>query len=688
MKTLRTLALLALAATPLAAQKRAMTFEDFSAIKGVSDPQISPDGRQVLYAVRTTDIAANKRTTVTYVMPVSGGAASRFPSGSVSASEARWSPDGRHVAYVAGGQLWVAEPDGGSAKQLTSLNGGAEGPVWAPTSDRVAFVSSAWPDCTTDACNVTKDSVKAASKVKAHATDQLMYRHWNAWDEGTRSHLFTVAIAGGTPRDVTQGARYDVPPGPFAGSEGYTWSNDGRALAYTAKDQGRADAWTTDLNVYTVSADGGTAQVITAGNKGADQNPVYSPDGRWIFYASQRRAGFESDRWRLMAYDRTSGQSHELLPAWDRNADAYTVTNSGDAIYVQAVDAGRTKFYRVAFDTKTGIAGAPKLVVGERNNAGLSLSADASSAVWTRDAIDAPGEVWLATLANGVVSTQRALTHENDALVAQLDLHPAEDYWFTGANGARLQGFVVKPPNFDPKRKTPVVLLIHGGPQGEWLDNWGGRWNFQMYASTGIAVVAINPRGSIGYGQKLVDEVSKDWGGKAYKDLMMGLDTALARNAWMDRNATAAAGGSYGGYMVNWIAGHTKRFKALITHAGVFNLETMYGATEEIWFPEWEYGGPYWKNAQMEQQYRKWSPHLFAGNFTTPQLVIHGELDYRIPYSEGLSLFTALQKQNVPSRLVVFPDEGHWILKPQNAQLWWKEVHGWLGKYLFPKPLT
>ncbi|MDB4905514.1 MAG: dapb3 2 [Gemmatimonadetes bacterium] len=688
MRILRSLALVALVATPLAAQKRAMTFEDFSAIRGVSDPQLSPDGRQVLYAVRTTDIAANKRTTVTYMVPVSGGAPSRFPSGAVAASEARWSPDGRHVAYVAGGQLWVAEADGGSARQLSQLNGGASGPVWAPTSDRVAFVSGAWPDCTTDACNVTKDSVKSASKVKAHVSDELMYRHWNAWDEGTRSHLFTVAIAGGAPRDITQGARYDVPPGPFGGSEGYSWSNDGRALAYTAKDQGRADAWTTDLNVYTVSADGGAAQVITASNKGADQNPVYSPDGRWIFYASQRRAGFESDRWRLMAYDRTSGRSRELLPAWDRNADAYSVTRTGDAIYVQGVDAGRTKFYRVAFDAKTGVAMAPKLVVGERNNAGLSLSADGSSAVWARDAIDAPGEVWLATLTNGMVSTQRALTHENDALVAQLDLHPAEDYWFTGASGARLQGFVVKPPNFDPSRKTPVVLLIHGGPQGEWLDNWGGRWSFQMYASTGVAVVAINPRGSIGYGQKLVDEVSKDWGGKAYKDLMMGLDTALARNKWMDRNATAAAGGSYGGYMVNWIAGHTKRFKALITHAGVFNLETMYGATEEIWFPEWEYGGPYWKNAQMEQQYRKWSPHLFAGNFTTPQLVIHGELDYRIPYSEGLSLFTALQKQNVPSRLLVFPDEGHWILKPQNAQLWWKEVQGWLGKYLFPKPLT
>jgi dipeptidyl aminopeptidase/acylaminoacyl peptidase len=672
--------------TLAAQQKRVMTFDDFSAMRAVSDPQLSPDARTVLYAVRTTDVAANRRTTRTFAIAAgaagaaNGGSARAFPDEKTAAAEARWAPDGARVAYTTAGQLWIADADGTHARQLTSLSGGASGPVWSGAGDRIAFVSPVYPECRDDACGVARQKAAAESKVRAHVTDALMYRHWNAYDDGTRSHLFVVKPDGSDLHDLTAGAKYDVPPGPFGGSEGYAFSTDGREVAYTAKDQGAADAWTTDLNVYAVPAAGGSPAVITASNRGADQNPVYTADGKWILYASQKRAGFESDKWRLMAYDRAARTSRELLPAWDRWAESY-VPADARTILVGSGDRGRDRFFRVTLDA-AGNAGAPVEIAGEHNNTGPSLSRDGRTAAWLRDAVDRPAEVWVGTIGTRAIENGHALTHENDAIVAQLALHPAEDFWFRGAAGDSVHGFVVKPPQYEAGRKYPVLLLVHGGPQGAWLDAWGSRWAPQLFAAGGYALVFVNPRGSTGYGQKFVDGVTKDWGGKPYVDLMRGLDAALASHAWMDSTRMAAAGGSYGGYMVNWINGHTNRFKAIVSHAGVFNLEAMAGATEELWFTDWEFGGSWFDPAAMAGQYRKFSPHLFAKNFRTPTLVITGELDYRVPYTDPLSLFTALQRQGVPSRLVVYPDEGHWIQKPQNAQLWWKEVHAWLASHL------
>ena len=686
----------ALLASPLGAQqKHPITFDDFASVRAVGDPQISPDGKVVLYSVRTTDVSKNARSSRTVSVPIGGGggAAQAFPSDApdVSAAEARWSPDGKHVAFIAGGQLWVADAKGAGRKQLTHLNGGATGPVWAPTSDHIAFTSSVYPECSNDACNVAKEKAASDNKVKAHVADQLMFRHWNAWDEGTRSHLFVVAIDGSAPRDLIPGAKYDVPPGPFGGSEGYAWSPDARELAYTAKDQGRADATSTDVNVYTISANGGAPVVITTANKGADQNPVYSPDGRYVAYASQKRAGFESDRWRLMVYNRSDKTSQELLPSWDRNADAYIWSPDMSGILVQTTDAGRDKLYRAAFvrgGNTLRVSGTPQVVVGDHNNTGFSISHDGKAMVWLRDATEFPAEVYAADLPATGAAVARALTHENDALVASLAVNPAQDFWFAGAAGVKVQGFVVKPPNWQAGKKYPAILLIHGGPQGAWLDQWHGRWNYQMFAASGggAALIIINPRGSFGYGQQFVDDVSKGWGGKVYTDLMTGLDAAIAKNPWIDANALGAAGGSFGGYMVNWIAGHTNRFKALVSHAGPFNLENMATATEELWFPDWEYAGPFWDPKAMATQYRVYSPHLFVKNFKTPTLVTGGELDYRVPYTEDLSMFTSLQRMNVPSRLVMFPDEGHWVLKPQNQRLWWGEVQGWMKKYLESGP--
>lgn len=679
-----------------------MTFEDFAAVRNVGDPQVSPDGRWILYSVRTTDVGANRRTTVTKLQATTGGAARQFPDASTAATEARWSPDGKRIAYSAKGQIWVADVSGANARQITNVNGGASGPVWSPTGDRIAFVSGVYPDCDSDGCNIERAKAADTAKVKAHIADNLLYRHWTEWTPETRSHLFIVSPDGTGLRDVTSGIKYDVPPGPFGGSEAYSFSPDGKELAYTAKDQGREDAWSTDLNLYTVAVAAGSPSVITAGNRGADQNPVYSPDGRFIIYASQARAGFESDRQRLMAYDRAARTSRELLPSWDRNADGYAFSPRGDAIYLTSVDASRTKLFRIT-RSGSGWTTTPQLLTPGGNNFALSVSGDGKTLAWLQDATERPAEVMLATavsftlipsdgafsgnppsVGTGGLANVRRLTHENDALLAQLKLYPAEDFWFKGADGDSVQGILVKPPQYQAGKKFPVLFLIHGGPQGEWLDQWHGRWNFELFASPGFGIVAINPRGSFGYGQRFTDQISRDWGGKVYTDLMNGLDAALSRNSWLDSSRVGAGGGSYGGYMTNWIAGHSNRFKALFTHAGVFNLENMYGATEEIWFSEWEFGGPYWEKAAMDSVYRRWSPHLFAGNFRTPHLVVVGELDYRVPYTEGLSLFTALQRQGVPSRLIDFPDEGHWIGKPQNQRLWWGEVLGWFTKYLRP----
>jgi len=676
------LAFTAAAALPAGGQ-RPITFQDFAAVKNVGDPQVSPDGQWVMYSVRTTDVDRNSRRTVTFIQAAGGGTARQFPDGNTAVSEARWSPDGKRIAYTSGGQLWMADVSGVNRKQLTTLNDGASGPVWAPTGDRIAFVSGVYPDCDTDACDVARAKTVDTMKVKAHIADDLMYRHWNAWTPETRSHLFVVAPDGSGLRDVTPRARYDIPPGPFGGSEGYNFSPDGSELAYTAKDQGRTDAWSTDLNLYIVKLAGGSPVVITASNKGADQNPVYSPDGRSIIYGSQATPGYESDRVRLMAYDRATGKSRELLPRWDRNADSYAFSPSGDAIYLGTVDASHTKLYRIT-RSGAGWTTAPQLLMGSANNNALSVSADGKTLAWVQDAAERPAEVYVASLGPSGLAGARKLTHENDALLAQLKLYPLEEFWFKGANGDSVQGLLLKPPQWTAGKKFPVLFVIHGGPQGEWLDQWHGRWNFQMFAAPGFGIVAINPRGSFGYGAKFTRGISLDWGGKVYTDLMNGLNAVLARNAWLDSTRMGAAGGSFGGYMVNWIAGHpfANRFKALFTHDGVFNLENMYGSTEEIWFPDFEYGGPYWDPKLMASQYRKFSPHLFAGNFHVPQLIVHGELDFRIPSSEAMSLFTALQRQGIPSRLIIFPDEGHWVLKPQNQRLWWGQVQGWFEKYL------
>lgn len=669
------------------AQSRAMTFDDFAAMRAVSDPHVSPDGRLVVYTVRTTSVAANRSTARTYLMRSDGGGARAFPDDTTPAAEARFSPDGRRIVYVHQGQLWVAALDGSMRRALTRLWGGATGPRWAPGGDRIAFASRVYPGCATDMCNADSALRADRAPTRVRTYDNLMYRHWDRWDDGTRSHLFVVDLVGNEPNDVMPNVRMHVPPMPFGGAEAYDWSHDGQELAFSGRMENERSAWTTDLNVFTVPASGGSPVVITAANRAADYMPVFSRDGRWIAYASQRRAGFEGDKWRLMLYDRRARTSRELAPGWDFHANRFYFTPDNRSLIVETQDEGRTSLWRLSMTAEGTLDGSPDRLMRSNNSSQSSMAFQqgtdgAFTLVWIRDAMHRPPDVWTGRLSATGVREPRQITRENQTVLARLEMRAAQDIEFTGVGDVTVHGFVVRPPGFDSTRTWPLMLLVHGGPEGAWLDQWNTRWNAQLFASMGMMVLALNPRGSTGYGQRFIDEVSRDWGGKVYSDLMRGVDSALARYPWIDSTRIGVAGGSFGGYMANWMNANTNRFAALASHAGIFNLEHFASSTDELWFPEWEFGGPWWNRVAQTQQYRRWSPHALAGRMRTPTLVLHGEQDFRVPYTEGAALFTALQRQGVDSRLVLFPDEGHWVQRPSNQRVWWEEMETWFGRYL------
>jgi dipeptidyl aminopeptidase/acylaminoacyl peptidase len=663
-----------------------MRVEDFLSVRAVGDPQLSPDGTSILYSVSTASVDENRRVDMTYRLSLVTGTPVPFPDDSTRASAARWSPDGRLVAYVAGGQLWVALADGTVPRRLTTLAGGADRPVWSPSSDRIAFVSAVYPGCGNDACNAARQRTRMSNPSSAHIADELPFRRWNEWWDGTRRHLFMIGTDGASIRDLTPGDGWEVSPAPVGSANGYAFSPDGREIAYTARKVGPEAAWAPAEDVFSVDVAGGVPVNLTEGNAAADRNPVYSPDGRFVAYAAQRRVGYASDRWRVMLLNRATGVTSELLERWDRSAEWYRFSPDMRGLFVSAIDRGRTKLFTVALDSSGRSIAPVAAVIGTGNNSAFSFTRDGRRIAWLRDAADRPGEVHLASIEAGRLAGVHAVTHVNDALVATLSLHALEEFRFAGAGGDSVQGWVLKPPQWRDgdaaDTRVPGVLLIHGGPEGAWLDAWHDRWNYQLFAATGAAVVIVNPRGSLGYGQSFVDGVNRRWAGAVYEDLMRGMDAALVRYPRIDPQRLGAAGGSFGGFMTNWINGHSTRFKALVTHAGPFNLEHFYGATDDLSFPEWEFGGPFWNPTAMQSQYRRYSPHLSAARFATPTLVLHGEQDFRVPYSEGLGMFTALRRRSVPARLVVFPDEGHWITQPLHQRLWWREVQAWLTKYL------
>ncbi|HEY0431373.1 MAG TPA: S9 family peptidase, partial [Pyrinomonadaceae bacterium] len=512
------------------------------------------------------------------------------------------------------------------------------------------------------------------SKVKAHITTRLLFRHWDEWRDVKRTHVFVVSNKGGAARDVTAGD-FDSPP--YAASTGvdFAFSPDSRELAYLRNpDKVEAISTNSDIYVVPVSLDG-PAKNITASNRGYEAGPIYTHDGKYIIYRSQATAGFEADRWRLMAYNRATGTSVEIAKKFDLQVEEAVLSPDGNYVYFIAGERGRLPIYRVP------LGGAePQKLVPNVSASGLQITPDGKSLVFLNSSMAAPAEVYRAD-ADG--SNLSALTNANKDQMAPFGLRNAEEVEWTGALGKKIHGFIVKPANFDPNKKYPLAVIIHGGPQSAFNDSWGYRWNPQVWAGNGYVAFLPNPRGSTGYGQQFINEISGDWGGKAYVDIMNGVADVLRRNTFIDRNRIGAAGASYGGYMINWIEGHNTdrrfRFKVLVSHDGVYNLESMYGATEELWFTDWEFKGTPWTNPAM---YARWSPNKHVKNFKTPILIVHGELDYRVPFGEGLQLFTAVQRMGIDSKLLTFPDEGHWVLKPQNSQLWYHTVQGWMDKYL------
>ncbi|HEX5083241.1 MAG TPA: S9 family peptidase, partial [Blastocatellia bacterium] len=502
--------------------------------------------------------------------------------------------------------------------------------------------------------------------------DRLLYRHWDSFKRGKRSHLFVTSIEGGDPKDLTPGD-HDVPPFSLGDPTAFDFAPDGKEIVF-ARNTDKVEATSTNNDLFIVSVNGGEARRITGDNPGSDTTPRYSPDGKYIAYRSQTRNGYESDRFRLMLYDRKTGTSKELSSGFDRWVGEFAWAPDSQNIFIVAEDRGRELVGLAS------INGGVKPVIEKTASSGVTISSDGKTLAFTRSSLALPAEVFAA---NSDGSGARQLTRSNANLLAQLDLDKGEDFEYDGALKSKIHGFIVKPPQFDKSKKYPMVLLIHGGPQGAWLDSWGYRWNPQMWAARGYVTVLINPHGSTGYGQAFTEQISGDWGGAAYEDLMKGVDHVI-KLGYVDPNRIGAAGGSYGGYMVNWILGHTDRFKALVSHAGVYNLTSMY-ATEELWFTDWEFKGTPWDNPEL---YAKWSPHLSAKNFKTPTLVVHGELDYRVPVGEGLQLFSTLQRKGVPSKLLYYPDEGHWVLKPQNSELWYKTVLDWFDQWLKPNAST
>jgi len=667
-------ALRAQAPTPA---KRAMTFDDLAAMQRVAEPEISPDGHSIVYSVGTTEMDANRVARNIWMVSTSAGSQPRQLTQDGHDSRPQWSPDGKKIAFLSSRDgataIYVMPTQGGSAKKITSLSTGADNEKWSPDGQSIAFTSSVYPDCADDACNHSRDDAAQKNKVKARVYEHLLYRHWVHWSDGKRSHLFLVSANGGVPRDLTAHADYDVPPDERGDANDFSFSPDSKELCFTAVTD-RPEATSTNGDLFIVPVAGGEPKRITT-NPGFDGHPVYSPDGRFIAYHSQKAAEYESDRWRLLLYDRASAKHIALAESFDRSVDEIVWSADSRRIYFTAENEGEKPFYEIA----ASAGSAPNEILKETYNEDFSISADGATLAFLRSNLTMPAEIFTAH-ADGSGAEQ--FSHHNAARLSALDMNPPEPFWFEGAGGTRVEGMLIRPPHFDAARKYPMLLLIHGGPQSLWTDSWGYRWNEELFAAGGYVAVMINPRGSTGYGQKFTDEITDDWGGKVYDDLMKGTDYVLAKYPFVDAKRVAAAGGSYGGYMVDWIATHTGRFKALISHAGVYDKPGMYGATEELWFEEHDMQGTPWTNPES---YHKWSPSTYAGDlskYKTPTLVICGELDYRVPYTQSLEFFTAMQRQSVPSKLIVYPDEGHWILKPQNSRLWYKSFSDWLAAYL------
>jgi len=714
------------AQTAPAPAKRPMTFEDMMQMKRLGETAVSPDGKWLAYSVTTVNLDQNTKTPELWIQPIAAtGSDSVGPQKLAVAqpgdSGAQFAPDGHSVLFLSARdgsqQVWLASFDpatGATAnpKKLTNISTGTDNALWSPNGRSVVFTSSVYPDCPAitptdkgvgDKCNADRDAAQAASKVKAQIFTHLLYRHWDHYTGDKRSHLFLISVKTGALRDLTPNDPHDVPPFSLEGGGGFAISPDSKELAFT-ENLDEEPATSVSAKIFTLDLTNPAAKpVAISTSAGGNFNPAYSPDGKYIAWRSQERAGYEADKFRLVLYDRAAKTAKDLLPKFETWVDEFVWGSTSEQLVFSSSVRGEKDIYLAS----TSNGGASLIASGAEFSDLHPLPREdrptdverggGGSIVCSKVKVGHPSEVVIIGLGDTVSEIKdqpgitsaidpifAPITHLNDALLAQLDLPKMESFWFTAADKTKLQGFLIRPPAFDPAKKYPVKFLIHGGPQGAWGDSWSYRWNAELFAANGYVVVMINPRGSTGYGQAIVDGVNGDWGGKPFTDLMTGLDYAEQHYSFIDKTRECALGASYGGYMANWILGHTDRFRCIVTHDGMFNPESAYGTTEELWFNEWEFKGKPWDyygKPDSENPYRKWSPAMSAKNFKTPTLVIHNQLDYRLDVSEGFQLFDTLQRLKVPSKMLYFPDEGHWVLKPQNSRLWYKTVNDWVDQW-------
>ncbi len=656
---------------PAASTKRAFTIRDLYRVRSVGDPAISPDGRRIALRVSSFDLEAGKANSDVYLIHADGTGVRRLTTAPGSDGHPFWSPDGEWLYFVSrrdgSAQIRRIRPDGGESEAVTDFAPGVQDPRIGPDGRTLFFVSQVFPECGSDSdCNRRLREDIDDGPVHAHLADDLFYRHWAFWRDGRRFHVIAYDADRGEYRDLTPGPM-DLPMYVTGGSAGYDVSPDGREICVAGNPD--PNWWeTTNKDLFVVSVDGGERTNITDANEAYDGNPRYSPDGRYIAYLRQEVPGYESDRFRLALYDRRSGRHEVLTEVFDNWVEDFAWAPDSKSLFFIAAEEGARPVYRVDVRSRR-----IRPVVELRHIDAFDVSPDGRWLAIARRSVAEPREIWRCTTSGRKV---RRLTTFNRALEDSVDLRPAEEMWIDAPNGARIHTFVVKPHGFDPSKRYPLILNVHGGPQSQWTDAFRGDW--QVYPGAGYVVAFCNPHGSTGYGQAFTRAISRDWGGKVYEDIMAVTD-ALAELPWVDEDRMGAMGWSYGGYMMMWLEGHTTRFRAIAAMMGVYDLPAMWGATEELWFPQFDLGGTPWES----DDYRRWSPHEYAQNFTTPCLVITGEKDFRVPYTQSLEFFTALRKRGVPARLIVFENDGHWPSWVQsmpvyyNAHLEW--FHRWLG---------
>ncbi len=654
-------------------QKRAFTISDLYRIKSVADPQFSPDGKRIAFTATESFLAEGKTNAEIYLMNADGSDLHNITRNPASDNHPRWSPDGKWLLFVStrsnGDQAWKIPGDGGDAIQLTNISSGVGDPVWSPDGTEIIFSTDVYPECgADDSCHQRIDHSTENGPLHAHMSDKLLYRHWTFWKDGKQTHTFKYDLAAKTYVDLTPGP-YDAPAWEQGGL-GFAFAPDGKEVCYVSNHD-PVEAVSTNKDLWLLPSGGGTARAITASNKSYDGNPIYSPDGYYIGYKTQSIPAYESDMIRLALYDRKTGTSAIVTNAFDNWVNDFVWAPDSRNIYFTGQVRGHTPLYRIDIASKQ-----IKSIIDAKTIDAFALSPDGKKLVFARRSVGEPVELW-SCAADG--KDLRQLTFLNKPLAEEVDIRPAEEMWISSPTGAKVHTFVVKPHNFDPSRKYPVIVNVHGGPQSQWQDAFRGDW--QVYPGAGYIVAFPNPHGSTGYGQEFTAEISKDFGGKVCEDVMAVADS-LERLPWIDKERMGAMGWSYGGYMMMWLEGHTTRFKAIVSMMGLYDLTAFHGATEELWFPEWDLGGRPWTS----EQYVKFSPNHYVQNFKTPCLVITGEKDYRVPYTQSLEFFSDLQLMNVPSRLIVFPNDGHWPSNVKSMPLYYNAHLDWFHTYLGGDP--